>query len=196
MANFFGASVSVEAISIGNARIENQIEVAFDENFGFISRGDIPDVIFLQDFYGSIDLINLEKYLIKLKSLAPTTEIKILPGENETDDGKLSSSIYGLDFIDWKGVIKYLKAQKGLTSFNLNSTDGWHPNSLSGYVGALMAYIELYGEIPDVASTVNFAFQTFSNFFYETDILGSNNSERLELLTLVTQTVIESFTAV
>lgn len=193
LANFFGANVSIEAISIGNARIENQIEVAFSKNAGFISRGDIPDVIFLQDFYGSIDLINLEQYLIKLKELAPSTEVKILPGENETDDGKLSSTIYGLDFTDWKGIIKYLKAQKGLTSFNLNAYDGWHPNSLSGYVGALMAYIELYGEIPNVESTVNFALQTFSNYFGETHVLGSTHSERIELLTTVTTVVIESF---
>ena len=151
-----GADVSVACTSIGNARISNQIEAAFGTN-GYITNGIRHDVIFVQDFYGTEDFYDLSKFLSKLSVDAPRTEVKIYPGENESADGERAAIYYGLDLVDWKTAVKSLKFAYGFGTTHLNAYDGWHPNELSGYLGAIMMYMDLYGEEPSLDSLITVA---------------------------------------
>ncbi|MBO4939587.1 MAG: hypothetical protein J6D30_00975 [Clostridia bacterium] len=151
-----GANARVECTSIGNARISHQIEAAFG-NSGYITNGTKHDVIFVQDFYGNEDFYDLSRFLSKLSNLSPNTEVKIYPGENESGDGERSAAFYELDLVDWKTAVKTLKFAHSFTSYNLNAYDGWHPNELSGFVGAIMMYMDLYGQTPTNESLLTIA---------------------------------------
>ena len=144
----FEAEVSISYLSIPNGRIPDQYEQAFGEK-GYMQTEKI-DVLFIQDFYSNSDMDALGQFLDDLYILSPDTELKIYAGENETSDGLRASVYYGVDYVDWKSAIKTLKSDYGFTAANLNGNDGWHPNPLSGFIGGLMLYMNLYGECPDL----------------------------------------------
>ena len=139
--------MTVSNLSIGNGRIPDQYERAFGSD-GYMYTEKV-DVLFIQDFYAPSDVLALGPFLTELYAFSPKTELKIYAGENETEDGLRAASYYGVDHVDWRNAIKTLKTEHSFTNSNLNAYDGWHPNDLSGFVGALMMYMELFGEAPD-----------------------------------------------
>ena len=145
------ATLIVDVLSIGNGRIPNQIEAAFGE-IGYMHQLRKPDVLFVQDFYDWNDYQIFESFLTTLLEVAPQTEAKVYPGENETDDGIYAAEDYVIDLVDWKGLIVELKYTYRFGSSNLNASDGWHPNTLSGFAGAILLYADLYGEMPSQQS--------------------------------------------
>jgi hypothetical protein len=52
-----------------------------------------------------------------------------------------------VDCVRWGQLVQDLKAF-GFNNFNRN--DEWHPNFLSGFLSALMMWMELYGEQPNI----------------------------------------------
>ena len=142
-----GISVYVDYVSVGNGRIPDQYEQAFASN-GYMRKNRV-DVLFIQDFYSASDAIALREFLTTLYAISPTTELKVYAGENETEDGYRAACAYGVDHVDWRTAIKTLKNEHAFGTMHLNANDGWHPNALSGLVGAIMMYMELYGEQPD-----------------------------------------------
>lgn len=147
LCNELGANVTVSYLSIGNGRIPDQYERAFGSD-GYMYTEKV-DVLFIQAFYAPSDVLELGPFLTELYALSPKTELKIYAGENETEDGVRAASYYGVDHVDWRNAIKTLKTAHSFTNSNLNAYDGWRPNDLSGFVGALMMYMELFGEAPD-----------------------------------------------
>ena len=155
LCNMLGANVSVDYLSIPNGRIPDQYASAFGAG-GYMQYEQI-DVLFIQDFYSDSDMVVLGDFLTELYTMSPTTELKVYAGENETSDGIRAAAYYGVDLVNWRKAIKTLKANYGFTAVHLNAGDGWHPNELSGFVGALMMYMELYGETPDFNTVLNLA---------------------------------------
>lgn len=152
-----GASALIDYISIGYGRISDQTDAAFG-SYGYMNY-ESPDVIFIQDFYGYNDVTDLAVFLgnlyIRSEETRRKTEVKIFPAENETEDGKRAARLYGLDLVDWKGLLETLKYDPGLGlefpfgSANLNYDDGiMHSNELAGFFGGIMMYMSLYGENP------------------------------------------------
>ena len=146
-----GNPMNVSYKWIPNGRIPDQYEAAFGNN-GWMDGEYTPDLVYVQDFYSFTDAFALSDFARTMRERSPNTEIKVYPGENETEDGIKAASTIGVDLVNWRAAIKFLKTQ-GYTYLNLNDdNDGWHPNILSGFVGALMIYMDLYGEIPDIQS--------------------------------------------
>lgn len=132
-----------------NGRIPDQYEKAFGHN-GYMTETFSPDILYVQDFYSFSDAIALSDFAKKLAEISPTTELKVYNAENETQDGMKAAQNLGIDLVDWRAAIKYLKTQ-GYSASHLNDVyDGWHPNVTSGFVGALMIYMDIYGEVPNV----------------------------------------------
>lgn len=168
------ATVYIDYLSIGNGRISDQTEAAFSSP-GYMYY-DAPDVLFIQDFYGYDDVINLAVFLNNLNALSKetnhNTEVKIFPAENETNDGISAARLYELDLVDWKGLIKALKYDTSLdlefpfTSSNLNypNDEIMHSNELAGFFGAVMMYASLYGELPDMEETISLALNQAYSF--------------------------------
>ncbi len=145
-----GAQIWTSYTWTPNGRIPNQYENAFGAN-GYMNNNDHPDIIYIQDFYDFNDALALSDFAKTLMNVSPQTELKVYPGENETTDGIMAAERMGLDCVNWRAVIKELKSKNGFSAENLNDAmDGWHPNELSGVIGALMIYMDLYGEIPDI----------------------------------------------
>lgn len=145
-----GANAYADYVWTPNGRIPDQYQDAFGYS-GFMMEEEKPDVIFIQDFYDSSDALELGTFLEKLNTVSKSTELKVFAAENETEDGSLAASKYGVDLVNWRAAIKTLKADHGFTNSHLNYPDGvLHANELSGLVGGVMAYMDLYGEIPDV----------------------------------------------
>ncbi len=145
--NTLGANLSVSHLSIANGRIPDQYAQAFGTS-GYMAKEHV-DVLFIQDFYSGSDMLALGEFLTSLYNVSPNTELKIYAGENETTDGIRAAAYYGVDLVNWRNAIKTLKANYSFTATHLNANDGWHPNELSGFIGGLMMYMELYGECPD-----------------------------------------------
>jgi len=139
--------LTATALSIGNGRIPDQHNAAFGSQ-GYMYHEKI-DVLFIQDFYATSDMTALGAFLTELYKVSPFTELKVYAGENETRDGYRAACYYGVDHVDWRNAVKTLKTNYGYGQEHLNASDGWHPNYLSGFIGGLMMYMELYGEQPD-----------------------------------------------
>lgn len=162
LCNMLGANVSVDYLSIPNGRIPDQYASAFGAG-GYMQYEQI-NVLFIQDFYSDSDMVVLGDFLTELYTMSPTTELKVYAGENETSDGIRAAAYYGVDLVNWRKAIKTLKANYGFTAVHLNAGDGWHPNELSGFVGALMMYMELYGETPDFEIVKNLVQEIWYSF--------------------------------
>ena len=145
-----GASLTAAYNWTPNGRISDQYTKAFGGD-GYIKNGARPDVLFIQDFYTLDDALYLSNFLEELMTYSVFTEVMIYPADNESDDGLIAAEHYGLDLVNWRAAIHTLKNQLGFTTANLNYPDGaTHANELNGVFGAAMAYMQLYGEIPDV----------------------------------------------
>lgn len=146
-----GASAYVDYVWTPNGRIPDQYDNAFGSGGYMTSASTLPDVVFIQDFYDLSDGLELGSYLEKTYSVNKTTEVKVYAAENETDDGALAATRYGIDLVNWRSAVKTLKADYSFADANLNYLDGaLHSNELAGLVGGTLAYMDLYGEIPDI----------------------------------------------
>jgi len=147
-----GASATVNYVWTPNGTIENQYNNAFVSP-GYMLQTNKPDVIFIQDVYTLNDALKLGEFLTQLYTVSTATEVKVFPAENESTFGNLSAKQYGLDLVNWRQAIKTLKTSHGFTDKNLNYLDSvLHANELSGVVGGVLAYMSLYGEIPDATA--------------------------------------------
>ena len=183
IAELNGANLTAHFTWTPNGRIPDQYNNAFGVG-GYMTTDYRPDLIYIQDFYDFNDAMYLNQFLTKLKEVSPKTEMKIYPGENESEDGITASSETGLDLVNWRALIKDLKTQ-GFASNNLNdANDGWHPNELSGVAGALLIYMDLYGEVPDFTSLWNAICSSYD--WYETYVAdylpGNSHAEKQEYL--------------
>ncbi|MBR2622942.1 MAG: hypothetical protein IKD15_01805, partial [Clostridia bacterium] len=131
-------------------RIPDQYDNAFDFG-GYMLEEEKPNVIFIQDFYALDDALALGEFLTQSLIKSPFTEVIVYTADNETEDGILAANHYGLDLVNWRAAIHTLKKDYGFKTENLHYLDEvLHANELSGVFGASMAYMQLYGEIPDV----------------------------------------------
>ena len=146
-----GANAYVDYVWTPNGRIPDQYANAFGRDGYMASVSALPDVVFIQDFYDMADALEFGSYLEKMYSVSKRTEVKVYPAENETEDGALAATRYGLDLVNWRSAVKTLKADYSFADANLNYLDGaLHSNELAGLVGGTLAYMDLYGEIPDI----------------------------------------------
>ncbi len=144
-----GGNLDVSFDWTSGGRIPDQYEKAFGEN-GYMDGTYTPDLVYVQDFYSLGDALAFNDFARTMHERSPNTELKIYPAENETEAGIVAAKKLGLDLVNWRAAIKELKT-KGYTATNLNDqVDGWHPSILSGLVGALMIYMDIYGEVPDL----------------------------------------------
>ena len=145
-----GANLSATYNWTPNGRINDQYSKAFNSVDGYMTNGDKPDVLFIQDFYDLNDALLLGTFLEQTLFVSPFTEVMVYTADNETVDGITAANHYGLDLVNWRAAIHTLKNEHGFTTANLNYPDGaTHANELNGVFGAAMAYMQLYGEIPD-----------------------------------------------
>ncbi|MBR4943065.1 MAG: hypothetical protein IKZ28_03455, partial [Clostridia bacterium] len=93
------------------------------------------------------------------KKVPTTTEIKILTAENETTHGIYAAKKHGLDLVDWRSLVHSLKTKHNLVPSYNSLTTPELPNALSGLGGAILIYIDLYGEIPDLYSLLDIAYE-------------------------------------
>ena len=189
IAELNGANLTAHFTWTPNGRIPDQYNNAFGAG-GYMTGTYRPDLIYIQDFYDFNDAMYLNQFLAKLKTVSPETEMKIYPGENESEDGITASSETGLDLVNWRALIKDLKTQ-GFDSKNLNDTnDGWHPNELSGIAGALLIYMDLYGEVPDFTSLWNKIYSSYD--WYDTCVAdylpGNSVTEKQSYLSTIFKT--------
>ncbi|MBQ7948445.1 MAG: hypothetical protein IJ284_01645 [Clostridia bacterium] len=144
-----GATATVDYVWTPGGSIQDQYDDAFVDP-AYMMEDEKPDVIFIQDFYSADDARNLGTFLEKLQEVSPDTEVKVFPAENETDDGINAAKTHDLEVVNWRETIKTLKTDYGFTDRNLNYLDDVkHANELSGVAGGVLAYMSLYGEIPD-----------------------------------------------
>lgn len=153
--SFLGScKLFIDDLAIGYGRIKDQINAAFGSDGYMNDEYGIPDVLFIQDFYGYEDVTDLAVFLNSLYSRGEETgwmtEVKIYPAENETEDGKRAAAQYGLDLVNWKGFLTDVKAALPFTSVHLNYQNDpiAHSNALAGFFGGAMMYFSLYGELP------------------------------------------------
>ena len=189
IAELNGANLTSHFTWTPNGRIPDQYNNAFGVG-GYMTTEYRPDLIYIQDFYDFNDAMSLNQFLAKLKTVSPETEMKIYPGENESEDGITASSETGLDLVNWRALIKDLKTQ-GFASNNLNdANDGWHPNELSGVAGAILIYMDLYGEAPDFTSLWNKIYSSYD--WYETCVAdylpGNSVTEKQNYLSIILKT--------
>lgn len=143
------ANATVEYVWTPNGTIQDQYNDAFVDP-AYLLEQAVPDVLFLQDFYTARDTSDMETFLNKMKEEDISTEVRVYPAENEADEGAAAASDYKLELVDWRKAIKTLKTSFGFTNENLNYPDTvLHANELSGVVGGVLAYMSLYGEIPN-----------------------------------------------
>lgn len=178
-----GASAYATATSIGYGRISDQIVAAFgyDGTQGYVPA-ELPDVIFIQDFYGYEDVTNLALFFNALNDFAEAsgqkTEVKIYPAENETEDGRQAARFYGVDLVNWKGLISKLKTESSFDSYHLNYPDDIaHSNEMAGFAGGVLMYMSLYGESPLMPATA----QLVSDYA-EAWIPGNTSEEKMSAL--------------
>ena len=190
IADLNDANVMMSYFWVPNGTILDHYNNAFGTNGYFTSEdGWAPDIIFMQDFYSPDDTAMFGEYLDTFYAYNPEAEIKIYAAENETNDGLAASLLYGVDHVNWKSLIKTLKSDYGYTATNLNDAhDGWHPNEISGLAGAVLLYMEVYGEIPDVSSLAEAALKR--NDFYGTPIKNylpgaTDEAKKLEIEKIV-----------
>lgn len=178
------ASAYAMPISIGYGRISDQIVAAFgyDGSQGYMPI-DFPDVIFIQDFYGYEDVTNLALFFNALNGFSEETghrtEVKIYPAENETEDGRQAARLYGVDLVNWKGLIHTLKTESSFNSYHLNYPDDIaHSNEMAGFAGGVLMYMSLYGERPAMPATAQAVFDCMN-----TDLIpGSTAEEKMSAL--------------
>ena len=187
IATLNNANLTASFTSIGNGRIHNQYEAAFGLG-GYMNENYKPDLIYIQDFYDFNDAFALNFFAEKLMEISPDTELKIYAAENETTDGLTAGENMGLDVVNWRALIKDLKT-RGFTTDHLNDArDGWHPNELSGVIGAILIYMDLYGEIPNI-DTLFDKMQITSDNFYSTTLTnylpGTTSQEKYNSLSLI-----------
>lgn len=183
-----GANLTATYNWTPNGRIDDQYSKAFNSVDGYITKGARPDVLFIQDFYALDDALDLADFLEALLSVSPFTEVMVYTADNESEDGILAASHYGLDLVNWRAAIHTLKSQHGFTTANLNYPDGaTHANELNGVFGAVMAYMQLYGEVPDIDALLETILNTTGREGDNVvDFLpcGSSYEERLETLSI------------
>ena len=137
--------VTVTSAIIGNGDIAKQTEIAFGPS-GYMQREKV-DILFLQGFHSFNDAVALSPFLEELYQVSSLTELKILAGEQEIEIGYRAACYYGVDCVRWGQLVQDLKA---FDFNNFNRNDEWHPNFLSGFLSALMMWMELYGEQPNI----------------------------------------------
>ncbi len=168
-----------------NGRISDQYDNAFDSD-GYMMEGEKPDVIFIQDFYDLNDALKLGEFLEKTLETNPFTEVIVYAADNETTDGSLAAERYSIDLVDWRTAIHTLKKSYGFTTANLNYADGaTHANELNGVFGATMAYMHLFGEVPNWEALMAVIEETNGRFGDEVkDFLpGATEVEKAKFLT-------------
>ena len=187
IATLNNANLTASFTWVPNGRIPNQYEEAFSL-YGYMNENYQPNLLYIQDFYDFNDAFALNFFAEKLMEISPYTELKIYTAENETTDGLLAGENMGLDVVNWRALIKDLKT-RGFTIDHLNDArDGWHPNELSGVIGAILIYMDLYGEIPNI-DTLFDKMQITSDNFYGTTLTnylpGTTSQEKYNSLSLI-----------